>query len=89
MWTSILSYVNWCYKTCATYRKQCAIALGIIVVLSSLIACCNGLDEGNYYGRKHRYASKKKEIHLAGIFPINGDQGWQGGQVGFNVHKLN
>ena len=26
--------------------------------------------------------SKKKEIHLAGIFPINGVEGWQGGQVG-------
>jgi hypothetical protein len=23
----------------------------------------------------------KKEIHLAGIFPINGVEGWQGGQV--------
>ena len=24
-----------------------------------------------------------KEIHLAGIFPINGVEGWQGGQVSF------
>ena len=23
----------------------------------------------------------KKEIHLAGIFPISGVEGWQGGQV--------
>ena len=23
----------------------------------------------------------RKEIHLAGIFPINGVEGWQGGQV--------
>ena len=24
-----------------------------------------------------------KEIHLAGIFPINGVEGWQGGQVSY------
>ena len=26
-----------------------------------------------------------KEIHLAGIFPINGVEGWQGGQVGIHI----
>ena len=26
-------------------------------------------------------AGEKKTIHLAGIFPINGIEGWQGGQV--------
>ena len=25
--------------------------------------------------------SQETEIHLAGIFPINGVEGWQGGQV--------
>ena len=31
-------------------------------------------------GLKESVASPK-EIHLAGIFPINGVEGWQGGQV--------
>jgi hypothetical protein len=30
----------------------------------------------------------KKEIHLAGIFPINGVEGWQGGQVIRNFPAL-
>ena len=30
-------------------------------------------------------ASSPKEIHLAGMFPINGNEGWQGGQVGFEI----
>lgn len=32
---------------------------------------------------------QKREIHLAGIFPINGVEGWQGGQVKyFRLHFL-
>ena len=27
----------------------------------------------------------KKQIYLAGTFPISGSEGWQGGQVGYHV----
>ena len=27
-------------------------------------------------------SAKKKQIYLAGTFPIGGSEGWQGGQVG-------
>ena len=30
-------------------------------------------------------ASSPKEIHLAGMFPINGNEGWQGGQVSLEI----
>ena len=35
----------------------------------------------NCYEAQSYQLTKKKEIHLAGIFPIYGDKGWQGGQV--------
>ena len=42
-------------------------------------------DSGNGGRHNRRAASsaagKRKTIHLAGIFPINGIEGWQGGQV--------
>ena len=53
------------------------------MIALALIACCNCFEGSNYHDR-HTYkraTSEKKEIHLAGIFPINGDKGWQGGQV--------
>ena len=28
---------------------------------------------------------EKKQIYLAGTFPISGSEGWQGGQVGYHV----
>ena len=33
-------------------------------------------------------ASSPKEIHLAGMFPINGNEGWQGGQVSFEIQLV-
>ena len=30
----------------------------------------------------------KKEIHLAGIFPISGVEGWQGGQVSLSLYRV-
>ena len=47
----------------------------ILITTVALIVCCNCYDV-----QASRYV-KKREIHLAGIFPINGDKGWQGGQV--------
>ena len=32
--------------------------------------------------------SQETEIHLAGIFPINGVEGWQGGQVPTFLHTM-
>ena len=34
-----------------------------------------------------RNSEPLKTIHLAGIFPINGVEGWQGGQVGQLIHE--
>lgn len=39
----------------------------IILVVGSLLASVEALEQ--------------REIHLAGIFPINGVEGWQGGQA--------
>jgi len=39
-------------------------------------------------GFKGSEASSPKEIHLAGMFPINGNEGWQGGQACEPAAKL-
>ena len=44
------------------------VALDIILVVGSLL-----MSSGE--------ALEQREIHLAGIFPINGVEGWQGGQA--------
>ena len=94
MWTSIYSYVNWCSEACHTSFRWYTVQTKTIIVITALIVCCNCFEESNYhdgrYKRMYGPYRKKKEIHLAGIFPINGDKGWQGGQVGFNcfINKL-
>lgn len=30
-------------------------------------------------------AARRRELHLGGIFPINGTGGWQGGQVSYKL----
>ena len=86
MWTSKFSIVAYycSQKHKASSNRWHKIPLeAIIVIALALIACCNCFEGSNYHDR-HTYkraTSEKKEIHLAGIFPINGDKGWQGGQV--------
>jgi hypothetical protein len=31
-------------------------------------------------------SGKRRELHLGGIFPINGTGGWQGGQVSYYLY---
>ena len=90
MWTSIYSFVNWCSEACHASFRWHNVQLKTIIVITALIASCNCFEESNYNDGRYTYSRKKKEIHLAGIFPINGDKGWQGGQVGFNcfINKL-
>ena len=86
MWTSKFSIVAYycSQKHKVSSNRWHEIPLeAIIVIALALITCCNCF-EGSNYNDRHTYkraTSEKKEIHLAGIFPINGDKGWQGGQV--------
>lgn len=32
--------------------------------------------------QSHNWPAKNKVLHIGGIFPINGTEGWQGGMVG-------
>ena len=48
-----------------------------ILFLALFLIVALGFDESE--------ASSLKEIHLAGMFPINGNEGWQGGQVSFEI----
>ena len=84
MWTFIHSYVNWCSSTssldmCNTtssrLKQNVQLKSIILITTVALIVCCNCYDV-----QASRF-TEKREIHLAGIFPIYGDKGWQGGQV--------
>lgn len=84
MWTFIHSYVNWssstplwgvCNNTSSRLQQTVQLKSIILITIVALIVCCNCYEAQSYQ------LTKKKEIHLAGIFPIYGDKGWQGGQV--------
>ncbi len=61
----------------------------------AVLLVLGGLADAASDGLLHRHGrssiannnNNPKEIHLAGIFPINGVEGWQGGQVK-NQNKL-
>ena len=84
MWTFIHSYVNWssltplwdvCNNTSSRLQQNVQLKPIFVITTVALIVCCN------CYEAQSQRLIKKKEIHLAGIFPIYGDKGWQGGQV--------
>ena len=54
--------------------RSCRRAVGLFVSLALFVRT-----------QARSEVSEKKVIYLAGIFPINGVEGWQGGQVGQNT----
>ena len=36
--------------------------------------------------KAHKWPEKNKVLHIGGIFPINGTEGWQGGMVTLRFH---
>ena len=57
-------------------------ALTVVPCVVDLLICQLVTFVGSVGGSEATVkGAPKKEIHLAGIFPINGVEGWQGGQV--------
>ena len=60
-------------------RVAAAVAVTVAVTVALLDSASAEISQGNVDIQK--LIPEKKTLNLAGIFPISGTEGWQGGQV--------
>lgn len=68
-------------KTASNTRMSIIMMMKALLLAVCLILIGPSLAAAQEDVQNKQKPDTRKEIHLAGIFPINGVEGWQGGQV--------